>query len=342
MKTVDKNKLRQRIKHLNGITDDDRATLLELLEEKTFGLVWEDQKEDVNERMRHELPILIEIPDRAILSGESEAPDHILIEGDNLASLTTLSFTHAGKIDVIYIDPPYNTGNKISEDFIYNDNFVAKETQYRHSKWLSFMSKRLRIAKKLLSERGVIFISIDDNEQAHLKLLCDEIFGRQNFIAQLIWSAGRKHDSRYISISHEYILIYVKNQEFLKSNDITWRERKPGLDDIYNCYRKLAKRYGADYETISLELRQWYKGLPNGHPAKDSSHYCKVGSEASVAHLKHNGFIKYAAEQRLLGNTYQGGVIIENHGNWIYSQSKINNTTDHIGWVPFIPRLEIL
>ena len=296
----------------------------------------------MNERMRHELPILIEIPDRAILSGESEAPDHILIEGDNLVSLTTLSFTHAGKIDVIYIDPPYNTGNKISEDFIYNDNFVAKETQYRHSKWLSFMSKRLRIAKKLLSERGVIFISIDDNEQAHLKLLCDEIFGRQNFIAQLIWSAGRKNDSRYISISHEYILIYVKNQEFLKSNDITWRERKPGLDDIYNCYRKLAKRYGADYETISLELRQWYKGLPNGHPAKDSSHYCKVGSEASVAHLKHNGFIKYAAEQRLLGNTYQGGVIIENHGNWIYSQSKINNTTDHIGWVPFIPRLEIL
>ena len=163
MKTVDKNKLRQRIKHLNGITDDDRATLLELLEEKTFGLVWEDQKEEVNERMRHELPILIEIPDRAILSGESEAPDHILIEGDNLASLTTLSFTHAGKIDVIYIDPPYNTGNKISEDFIYNDNFVAKETQYRHSKWLSFMSKRLRIAKKLLSERGLIFISIDDN-----------------------------------------------------------------------------------------------------------------------------------------------------------------------------------
>ena len=103
MKTVDKNKLRQRIKHLNGITDDDRATLLELLEEKTFGLVWEDQKEEVNERMRHELPILIEIPDRAILSGESEAPDHILIEGDNLASLTTLSFTHAGKIDVIYL-----------------------------------------------------------------------------------------------------------------------------------------------------------------------------------------------------------------------------------------------
>ena len=89
--------------------------------------------------------------------------------------------------------------------------------------------------------------------------------------------------------SHEYILIYVKNQEFLKSNDITWRERKPGLDDIYNCYRKLAKRYGADYETISLELRQWYKGLPNGHPAKDSSHYCKVGSEASVAHLNITG-----------------------------------------------------
>ncbi len=114
----------------------------------------------------------------------SDAPNHILIEGDNFEALVTLAYTHAGKIDVIYIDPPYNTENK---DFVYNDSFVDSEDSYRHSKWLSFMSRRLCIAKKLLSERGVIFTSIDDNEQANLKLLCDDIFGEQNFIASYFW-----------------------------------------------------------------------------------------------------------------------------------------------------------
>lgn len=127
---------------------------------KKYGLVWEEKLEEIKER--------------AIISDSADAPNHILIEGDNLEALTTLSYTHEGAIDVIYIDPPYNTGNK---DFIYNDKFVDAEDEYRHSKWLSFMSKRLRIAKRLLSDKGVIFISIDDNEQAQLKLLCDEVFG---------------------------------------------------------------------------------------------------------------------------------------------------------------------
>jgi len=112
------------------------------------------------------------------------APNHILIEGDNLHALTALSFTHEGQIDVIYIDPPYNTGNK---DFKYNDSFVDKEDSYRHSKWLSFMAKRLKIAKQLLSEEGVIFISIDDNEQAQLKMLCDKVFNEENYIGDCVW-----------------------------------------------------------------------------------------------------------------------------------------------------------
>ena len=114
--------------------------------------------------------------------------NHILIEGDNLHALTALTFTHEGKVDVIYIDPPYNTGNK---DFKYNDTFVDKEDSYRHSKWLSFMDKRLRIAKRLLSDKGVIFISIDDNENAQLKLLCDEILGEKNLISDVIWQSRK-------------------------------------------------------------------------------------------------------------------------------------------------------
>lgn len=180
-----KEQLRQRIKSLDVLTNEERSQLLELLaENKPYGLVWEDKPEDVEERLREELPVLKEVPDHAIISDNPDAPNHILIEGDNLEALTALAYTHEGKIDVIYIDPPYNTGNK---DFVYNDHYVDKEDSYRHSKWLSFMSRRLKIAKQLLSDKGVIFISIDDNEQAQLKLLCDEVFGEQNFVGTYFW-----------------------------------------------------------------------------------------------------------------------------------------------------------
>lgn len=140
----------------------------------------------------------------------ADAPNHILIEGDNLEALTALAYTHEGKIDVIYIDPPYNTGNK---DFVYNDSFVDREDGYRHSKWLSFMNKRLQIAKSLLSSGGVIFISIDDNEQAQLKLLCDEIFGGNNFKSNSIIVNNRGgRDYGGIALQHDYILIYSNNK----------------------------------------------------------------------------------------------------------------------------------
>lgn len=180
-----------------------------LRENKTYGLVWEDKPEDVEERLRDELPILTEVPERAIISEDKDAPNHILIEGDNLEALATLAYTHEGKIDVIYIDPPYNTGNK---DFRYNDSYVDKEDSYRHSKWLSFMSRRLKIAKKLLSNCGVIFISIDDNEQAQLKLLCDEILIDFEFVATIPWKKRTaKSDVPYsFSQDYEWILCYAK------------------------------------------------------------------------------------------------------------------------------------
>jgi len=204
--------LRQKIQQLEGLTDDERAALLELAATKRYGLVWEEREEAVEERLREELPVLVEDKDLALTDGGMDAPNHILIEGDNQEALTTLSYTHEGKVDVIYIDPPYNTGNK---DFVYNDSYVDSEDSYRHSKWLSFMSKRLRIAKRLLSDRGVIFISIDDNEQANLKLLCDEVFGEEHFVSLFIWKSRQNKDNRNItgvSIDHEYVLCYSKRE----------------------------------------------------------------------------------------------------------------------------------
>lgn len=217
MNSNDRANLIKRINTLEGLTDKERSALLGLLREnKTYGLVWEDKPEDVEERLRDELPILTEVPERAIISEDKDAPNHILIEGDNLEALATLAYTHEGKIDVIYIDPPYNTGNK---DFIYNDSYVDKEDSYRHSKWLSFMSRRLKIAKKLLSDRGVIFISIDDNEQAQLKLLCDETFGENNFLAEIMWhkNYASANDSKTFSKVLDYILVYRKTDTFIRN-----------------------------------------------------------------------------------------------------------------------------
>ena len=232
-----------RIGELEGLTDRERSALLGLLREsKAYGLVWEDKPEKVEEKMQEELPVLREVPERALISDAPDAPNHILIEGDNLEALTTLAYTHAGRIDVIYIDPPYNTGNK---DFVYNDSFVDREDTYRHSKWLSFMSRRLRIAKQLLSDKGVIFISIDDNEQAQLKLLCDEVFGEKNLFAQFIWKKkqGGGNDSNNVVTEHEYILCYGMNKAEL------------GLDRDYELDDKLYpyKDEKGDYGLITLD-----------------------------------------------------------------------------------------
>lgn len=209
---MNKKELVEKINSLDALTVEEKSALIDLLKQKKYGLVWENKPEDVEERLRAELPVLKEVTDKALLDGGEDAPNHILIEGDNLEALTALAYTHENSVDVIYIDPPYNTGNK---DFVYNDSFVDSEDGYRHSKWLSFMDKRLRIAKRLLSDRGVIFISIDDNEQANLKLLCDEVFGEEKFVSNFIWKSRQNKDNRNItgvSNDHEYLVCYTKIQ----------------------------------------------------------------------------------------------------------------------------------
>ena len=177
---------------------------------KKYGLVFEEHRERVDVELDENLPVLKEVKNRFVSRGDAEARSlNFLIEGDNLAALKLLEKTHRGKIDLIYIDPPYNTGNR---DFIYNDSYVDKTDTFRHSKWLSFMKKRLEIARRLMSDKGVIFISIDDNEQATLKLLCDEVLGEGNFIVNMIWKSksGGGGDVSQIATDHEYVLAYAK------------------------------------------------------------------------------------------------------------------------------------
>jgi adenine-specific DNA-methyltransferase len=170
-----------------------------------FGLRWEDKPERFDAETVGKLPTLKHIPGKAVHQDPAK-PTHVLIQGDNYHALKVLAYTHERLVDVIYIDPPYGTGKK---DFKYNDRWVDKEDGYRHSKWLSFITKRLRLAKQLLRPDGVIFISIDDNEQAPLTLLCDEVFGAENRIGPFVKKiAGGKNDSKFIKVAHEYLLCY--------------------------------------------------------------------------------------------------------------------------------------
>ena len=208
-------------KDYSNLTKDQLLEVIEKLEgKKKYGLVWDEERvpEKVVTDCQDKLPVLTEVKGKEIITDENELT-HILIEGDNYHALSVLNYTHKGKIDLIYIDPPYNTGNK---DFIYNDKYVEKEDTWRHSKWLTFMSKRLELAKELLTEKGVIFISIDDNEVAQLKLLCDGIFGEGNFAGQWHWfkSATPPNLSHKIKKNIEFVLAYEKQKNNSKFRGI--------------------------------------------------------------------------------------------------------------------------
>lgn len=257
---------------MSNYNELSKEELLEILEKKDtelarkYGIFWDSEKipEDVVTDCENNLPVLERVKEKEIKNnspveatsvsplGISDQPTHILIEGDNYHALTVLNYTHKEKIDVIYIDPPYNTGNK---DFTYNDRYVDKEDGYRHSKWLNFMEKRLKLAKNLLTDKGVIFISIDDNEQAQLKLLCNEVFKEDNFIGQLIIETATDNNPRQISTQHEYMLCYAKN----KLEQPIWIGTSDGAKQINDKYLELKQIYQTDIQTIQKELRNWIK-----------------------------------------------------------------------------------
>jgi adenine-specific DNA-methyltransferase len=213
---MDKEQLIDKISHLKELTNDEKSAILRLLRHRhKYGLVWEDKPEAVEDELKEKLPVLKEVKERAIINDTqtNHFPNHIIIEGDNLHAETVLTYTHNEKVDCVCIDPPYNTGNQTTGAFFYNDKFVDAEDAYKHSKWLCFMSKRLRIAKRLLKSGGLIIITIDDHEQSNLKLLCDEIFGESNMIGVFptIMNLKGNQDQFGFAGTHEYTLVYTNN-----------------------------------------------------------------------------------------------------------------------------------
>lgn len=204
-----------------NISNEETLNSLSLIEneltKKKYGLIWEEHEERVDKELETQIPTFGEIKDKEIMCNPEER-FNFLLEGDNLHSLYLLEKTYKEKIDIIYIDPPYNTGK---EDFIYNDKIIDELDGYKHSKWLSFMDRRIRIAKELLTKSGIILISIDENEEAQLKLLCDEIFGESNRLST--HHIKVRYDNKSLNEKNdwqpvmEYVYIYAKDKLSVKA-----------------------------------------------------------------------------------------------------------------------------
>ncbi|KRM67746.1 type iii restriction-modification system methylation subunit [Apilactobacillus ozensis DSM 23829 = JCM 17196] len=261
-----------------------------MLNSKKYGLVWEEHPEKVEEEMKSKIPVFLENKCKKIHDSDSE-DFNFLLEGDNLHSLHLLEKTHLGKIDVIYIDPPYNTGNK---DFKYNDSFVDEDDKFRHSKWLSFMERRLKIAKKLLSENGVIFISIDNKEGYQLKLLLDEIFGYKNMAADLHVETSAVAGPRRFAAMNGSV---VKTTEFVfaYSNGNTQIIKRPLYDSVLG------------YDTHYSKFDDTDKGIINLSDKINSE--LKIKNEFLNAHLK--------VDMPSLNKLIQVNSTVK---NWIYSE----------------------
>jgi adenine-specific DNA-methyltransferase len=225
-------------------------------------------------------------------SEDWDTTQNVYIEGDNLEVLKLLQKSYSNKIKMIYIDPPYNTG----KDFVYKDNYKDNLKNYQqitgqvdwegnklttnsesdgrfHSNWLNMIYPRLKLARNLLKDDGIIFISIDDNEVDNLKKVCNEIFGEQNFVGNFIWRGGRRNAAKLISTSHEYMLCFAKNINFILDENINWKERKKGLEAIYKISQEFINKANKDYIHASNLLQTWYKNLKDEDSSKDNEHY---------------------------------------------------------------------
>jgi len=259
--------------------------------DERYGLNWRGKRASRRLALTPSTGTLRPAPEESV---DWETTQNLMIEGDNLEVLKLLRKSYAGKVKLIYIDPPYNTG----KDFVYPDNYKDNirnyleitgqvgeggaqtsntETSGRfHTDWLSMMYPRLLLGRDLLREDGLLLVSIDDMEVANLRGVCDEVFGAANFVASMIWEKARKNDARLVSVGHEYLLMYARSLSTLRERKTTWREEKPGAREIWDRYVELRELHGADNKAIETAIASWFSGLPAKHPSKKWSRYKRI------------------------------------------------------------------
>lgn len=265
--------------------------------EEKYGLNWHGKRRARQVALTPCTGTLRPCPDESV---DWDTTQNLMIEGDNLEVLKLLQKSYAGKVKLIYIDPPYNTG----KDFVYPDSFQDNMKNYQllmgwrsedgervsslasrknaesngrfHTDWLNMIYPRLRLARSLLRADGVILVSIDEHEITNLRSVMDEVFGEENFLSCLTWEKGRKNDAKFFSNGHEYVLVYAKSQGHLREKSTLWREEKPGARDIWEQYLLLRKKHGSNDSSIEFDLQAWYSDLPKTHPAKKWSRYKRI------------------------------------------------------------------
>lgn len=228
-------------------------------------------------------------------SKDWDTTENLYIEGDNLEVLKLLQESYLGKVKMIYIDPPYNTGN----DFIYADDFMRSQEEENaqmgmydedenrlfkntdtngrfHSDWCSMIYSRLMLARNLLTDDGIIFISIDDAEVENLRKICDEVLGASNFVACLIYDKNRKNDAKYFSVGHEYMLVYFKDARYIYERQIIFREPKEGVDEVKAEFLRLRNLYGDDWAAVGEGLKKLYASWPKDDERKPLARFTKV------------------------------------------------------------------
>ncbi len=281
-------------KDYSHLSKEELIKAIEKLESrKKYGLIWDEErtKEKFEQDSLNAYPVLREVKSRAVET-DSEKPVNLIIEGDNYHALSVLQYTHQGKVDVIYIDPPYNTGNR---DFKYNDRWVDREDTWRHSKWLSFISKRLILSKTLLKETGIIFISIDDNEQAQLKLLCDSIFGENNFLASVAWEKRftRSNNAKLFATIKEFILVYRKSEQLAQLKDV----RTERTDALYTNPDNDPK---GPWTSVSYVNPAAKKQRPNlVYKIKNPFTGRMIGHETNAWKYSHETYLQHVKEKKL-------------------------------------------
>lgn len=239
-------------------------------------MMTEGYSEPLSERFLEDNPFLVldtkffsaEFKHKLVGSMEKvdEECNGLLINSENFQALELLQDKYRETVRGMYYDPPYNTK---SNEFIYKDSF-------RHSSWMSMMENRLALSSNLLNKYGAIMVSCDENENTNLKTVLNDVFSEENFLTDIIWQGGGKNDQKYFSISHEYIQLFLKNKLFMDSTDIRWLERKENIDLIYATFEKIKKQYPNDMKMQEKALKDWYKSLPDGEPAKRQKHFNRV------------------------------------------------------------------
>lgn len=299
------------------------------IKDKKYGLIFEEHQETLDKTMRTHTPILIEEKDLFIDNGGKM---NFLIEGDNLASLKLLQKTHKGKIDIIYIDPPYNTGN---HDFVYDDSYVDAEDSYKHSKWLSFMKKRLEILKSLMNQKSYICISIDNNEQANLKLLCDSIFGEQNCIACIprrTKSSGKTTNK--LSVNHDYVLIYCSSFSHVSISGLDHVDKGFKNEDEFIDERgKFKLNQTLDYDSLQYSASLDYPLEIDGEIFYAGGSYEKYISRQSGSHQRADWAWRWSKDLVEFGLD-NGFIVIKRKKNGtarIYTKTYLNASIKKIG-----------